>query len=117
MLTIDRVYKASRVLKEVIRETDMILAPNIRKINAHITARFLICFRIVYGSLEENNIPKIIEYWPESSVMGWRLLKSQRFEFLEINTNRYAEIPKSFIDFCKEQGIEPPEECEHLHYV
>ncbi len=31
MLTIDRVYKASRVLKEVIRETDMILAPNIRK--------------------------------------------------------------------------------------
>ena len=36
---------------------------------------------------------------------------------IEINTNRYAEIPKSFIDFCKEQGIEPPEECEHLHYV
>lgn len=31
MLTIDKVYKASRVLKEVIRETDMILAPNIRK--------------------------------------------------------------------------------------
>ncbi len=31
MLTIDRVYKASRVLKEVIRETDMIFAPNIRK--------------------------------------------------------------------------------------
>ena len=31
MLTIDRVYKASRVLKEVISETDMILAPNIRK--------------------------------------------------------------------------------------
>lgn len=31
MLTIDRVYKASRVLKEIIRETDMILAPNIRK--------------------------------------------------------------------------------------
>lgn len=31
MLTLDRVYKASKVLKEVIRETDMILAPNIRK--------------------------------------------------------------------------------------
>ena len=30
MLTLDRVYKASRVLKEVIRETDMILAPNIK---------------------------------------------------------------------------------------
>ncbi len=36
---------------------------------------------------------------------------------IEINTDRYVEIPKSFIDFCKEQGIEPPEECEHLHYV
>ena len=36
---------------------------------------------------------------------------------IEINTNRYAEIPKSFIDFCKEQGIEPLEENEHLHYV
>jgi len=30
MLTIDKVYKASHILKEVIRETDMILAPNIR---------------------------------------------------------------------------------------
>lgn len=31
MLTLDKVYKASQVLKEVIRETDMIYAPNIRK--------------------------------------------------------------------------------------
>ena len=31
MLTIDNIYKASHVLKEIIRETDMILAPNIRK--------------------------------------------------------------------------------------
>lgn len=31
MLTLDRVYNASRVLKEVVRETDMIYAPNIRK--------------------------------------------------------------------------------------
>ncbi|MDE5604769.1 MAG: threonine ammonia-lyase [Eubacterium sp.] len=31
MLSIDKVYKASRVLKEIIRETDMILAPNLRK--------------------------------------------------------------------------------------
>ncbi len=31
MLTIDRVYNAARVLKEVIRETDMIYAPNLRK--------------------------------------------------------------------------------------
>lgn len=30
MLTLDKVYAASRVLKEVIRETDMILAPNIK---------------------------------------------------------------------------------------
>lgn len=29
MLTLDKVYRASRVLKSVIRETDMILAPNI----------------------------------------------------------------------------------------
>lgn len=31
MLTLDRVYKAARVLKEIIRETDMIYAPNISK--------------------------------------------------------------------------------------
>lgn len=31
MLTLDKVYKASQVLKEVIRETDMIYAPNIKK--------------------------------------------------------------------------------------
>ncbi|MGN0528306.1 MAG: threonine ammonia-lyase [Eubacterium sp.] len=31
MLSLDRVYKASRVLQEVIRETDMIHAPNINK--------------------------------------------------------------------------------------
>ena len=31
MLTIDKVYKASHILKEVSRETDMILAPNIRQ--------------------------------------------------------------------------------------
>ncbi|MGN0468141.1 MAG: threonine ammonia-lyase [Acutalibacteraceae bacterium] len=29
-VTLDRIYKASRVLKEVIRETDMIYAPNLR---------------------------------------------------------------------------------------
>ncbi len=31
MLTLDKVYRASQVLKEVIRETDMIYAPNIKK--------------------------------------------------------------------------------------
>lgn len=31
MLTLDRVYNAARVLKEVIRETDMIYAPNLRR--------------------------------------------------------------------------------------
>lgn len=35
MLSLDRVYKASRVLQEVIRETDMIYAPNINK-NANV---------------------------------------------------------------------------------
>lgn len=29
VLTLDKVYQASQVLREVIRETDMILAPNI----------------------------------------------------------------------------------------
>ena len=31
MMTLDKVYKASHVLKEVIRETDLIKAPNINK--------------------------------------------------------------------------------------
>ena len=31
MLTLDKVYKASHVLKEVIRETDLIKAPKINK--------------------------------------------------------------------------------------
>ena len=31
MLTLDKVYKASRVLKEIVRKTDMIYAPNIRE--------------------------------------------------------------------------------------
>lgn len=43
--------------------------------------------------------------------------RPQIIKDIEINTNRCAEIPKSFIDFCKEQGIEPLEECEYLHYV
>ena len=30
-VSLDRVYKAAQILKQVIRETDMILAPNIRK--------------------------------------------------------------------------------------
>ncbi|MDE7079659.1 MAG: hypothetical protein K2O95_06055, partial [Clostridia bacterium] len=42
---------------------------------------------------------------------------SERFEFIEINTNRYVEIPKSFITFCQVEGIEPLVENEHLHYV
>lgn len=29
MLTLDKIYKASHVLKEVIRDTDLILAPKI----------------------------------------------------------------------------------------
>ncbi len=64
-----------------------------------------------------NGIPKLIIHWPGYNMAYRKNEFPQHFEFLEINTNRYAEIPKSFIDFCKEQGIEPPEECEHLHYV
>ncbi len=35
----------------------------------------------------------------------------------EINKVNCISVPKSFIDFCNEQEIEPPIECEHLHYV
>ncbi len=41
----------------------------------------------------------------------------QYMRIYETNVVHCMEIPKSFIDFCKSQGIEPPEECEHLHYV
>ncbi len=34
----------------------------------------------------------------------------------EMNTIHCTNVSKSFIDFCNEQGIEPPAECEHLHY-
>ncbi len=65
----------------------------------------------------QNNVPKLLVYWPDYDIAAHQWPVPQHFEFLEINTDRYVEIPKSFIDFCKEQGIEPPEECEHLHYV
>ena len=65
----------------------------------------------------QHNVPKLLIYWPGYNMAIKKQTLPQHFEFLEINTNRYAEIPKSFIDFCKEQGIEPLEENEHLHYV
>ncbi len=42
---------------------------------------------------------------------------TQYLRIYETNVIHCMEIPKSFIDFCKSQGIDPPEECEHLHYV
>ncbi len=65
----------------------------------------------------QNNVPKLLVCWPDYDIVAHKWPVPKHFEFLEINTNRYAEIPKSFIDFCKEQGIEPLEENEHLHYV
>ena len=53
MLTLDRVYKASRVLKDVVRETDMILAPNIRK-GTHIGA-FPLHYSVTSAALQKWN--------------------------------------------------------------
>ncbi len=55
-----------------------------------------------------------------TSHKGGGLSKRWTMQYLRIyetNVIHCMEIPKSFIDFCKSQGIDPPEECEHLHYV
>ncbi len=57
----------------------------------------------------KRGVPKHITKWTSNV--------SERFEFLEVNTSKCAEIPKSFIEFCEQEGIEYPEENEHLHYV
>ncbi|MBD5099840.1 MAG: hypothetical protein HDT29_00830 [Clostridiales bacterium] len=66
--------------------------------------------------LIRDGIPNYIEHWYDSAEQG-RSNVSERFEFLEINTDRYVEIPKSFITFCQVQRIEPLQENEHLRYV
>ena len=55
-----------------------------------------------------------------SSVVGRGVrtyIKTQYLRIVTTNNVMCMQIPKSFIDFCISQGIEPPEECEHLHYV
>ena len=64
----------------------------------------------------KEGVPNYVEHWYSSHERG-RSNVSERFEFLESNTDRYVEIPKSFITFCQIQGIEPLEENDHLHYV
>lgn len=41
----------------------------------------------------------------------------RRIDFVELDTDKYCEIPKSLIDFCKKNKIEPPEESKFLHYT
>ena len=66
--------------------------------------------------LISDGSPNYVEHWYDSAEQG-RSNVSERFEFLEINSDRYVEIPKSFITFCQLQGIEQLEENEHLRYV
>ena len=64
----------------------------------------------------KDDLPYYIEYFHSSHEQG-RSDASERFRFVEINTDRCVEIPKSFLTFCQENGIEPLVENEHLHYV
>lgn len=41
----------------------------------------------------------------------------RRIDFIEINKDRFVEIPKSIVAFCEKNNIQPPEENEYLHYV
>lgn len=43
--------------------------------------------------------------------------EDRRIDFTEINIDKYIEIPKSFLDFCKKEKITPPEENNFLHYT
>lgn len=74
-----------------------------------------------YGGIEfvDDNL-SAIWYCPVVKVGMVKDIHSSNYaevKVLEINTERYVEIPKSFVDFCKEQGIAPLAENEHLHYV
>ncbi|MDE7070730.1 MAG: hypothetical protein K2O86_01985 [Clostridia bacterium] len=64
----------------------------------------------------KDGVPNYVEHWYSSHERG-RSNVSERFEFIEINTDRYVEIPKSFITFCQIHGIEPLEENQYLRYV
>lgn len=65
----------------------------------------------------KNNKLKSMNRYSLTSMPVRRSSAFERLKVKEINTNRNVEVPKSFIDFCKAKGIEPPKENEHLHYV
>lgn len=70
--------------------------------------------------LIKDGKPWIINYYPEfipDELGNVRAKNSEQLEILEINTDRVAEVPKSFLKFCKKEGIEPLKENEHLRYV
>lgn len=62
--------------------------------------------------------PWRVDYYPPYFYRGRvRAQQSVRLDFLEINTDRVAEVPKSFLKFCEKEGIEPLQENEHFRYV
>lgn len=63
----------------------------------------------------ENGTPIYIDYWSERGSDG-ESVNSQRFNFYEINTDRSVGIPRSFLDFCDENCIEPLKESKHLYF-
>lgn len=46
-----------------------------------------------------------------------RAQNSEQIEFLEINSERVVQLPKSFLKFCEQAEIEPPKESERLRYI
>ncbi len=41
----------------------------------------------------------------------------EKLKFIETNKIHCINVPKSLVYFCKECGLEAPEESEHIHYV
>ncbi len=41
----------------------------------------------------------------------------EKLKFIETNKIHCIDIPKSLVYFCRECGLEAPEESEHIHYV
>lgn len=74
-------------------------------------------------NLTEDNTPIDIEF--SRTVVGYssrgfnktEYTCTNRIEFVEINSDRFIEIPKSFVTFCAKNDIDAPEENEFLHYV
>ncbi len=74
-------------------------------------------------NLSENNTPLDIEFsrtvvsYRSNSFSKGEFTSTNRLEFVEINSDRFIEIPKSFVTYCAKNNIEAPEENEFLHYV